>query len=111
MEPECAQTILKASAFDRTETFYAPDNGLPLGVGLIIDDVEFPIFDPAADRFAVVKGLVYLLSHECDLDPANARVLNDMGLVCPIVAIPEFLVDCERMGIADDEVGATLGNL
>lgn len=111
MEPERALEILQASALDRPETFYAPDNALPLGAGLLIDDVEFPIFDPDSDRFAVVKGLIYLLSHECDLDPANARVLNDMALVCPVLAIPEFLVDCERIGIEDHEVGATLGNL
>lgn len=111
MERERALDILRDSALDRSETFYAAATDLPLGVGLVIDGVEFPIFDPDADRFAVVRGLTYVLSHECDLDPANARVLNDMALVCPILAIEEFLIDCERRGIPDHEVGATLGNL
>lgn len=111
MERERALEILRDSALDRSETFYAADANLPLGVGLVIDGVEFPIFDPGADRFAVVRGLTYVLSHECDLDPANARVLNDMALVCPILAIEEFLVDCEKRGIPDHEVGAILGNL
>lgn len=111
MDPARALEILSSTALDRAEAFYGDDAGLPLGVGLIIDGVEFTTFDPTKDRFSVIKGLVYLLTHECDLDGSNDRILNDLALICPILPLEELLVDCEKAGIPDHEMGAILGNL
>lgn len=111
MEIERARDLVASKALDRAEVFYGPHAGLALGTALIIDGVEFPLFDLAADRFAVLKGLVYVLSHECDLDPANERFLNDSALVCPIVALEAFVAEATSAGLEDHLVGGFLGHL
>jgi hypothetical protein len=106
-----AREILAASALDDTGSFYGSPNGLSLGVGLIVSNVEFPVFDPTKDKFAVQAGLVYILSHECDLEPTNERLLNGAALVCPILQLKSVLIDFEHLGAPVNEVGAFLGNV
>jgi hypothetical protein len=111
VDTERAHQILIADALDRPETFYAAAEGRPLGAGLVVDGVEFPIFDPEMDRFRVVRGLVYVVSHECDLDPENERLLNDRALVCPITSLDALIASLEASALRDDFVGAFIGNL
>ena len=70
--------------------FYGTSSGMALGVGLVVSDVTFPLFDEEEGLYDTVKGLVYVLTHECDLD--NERAFNDYLLVCPIVGFDEFAV-------------------
>lgn len=71
-------------SFDR---FYGGADGIGLGVGLILQNAAYPLFNAADGEFAVVAGLVYVVSHECDIDPANDRPFNDAALVCPIIPL------------------------
>lgn len=71
--------------------FYGTSAGLAVGVGLVVDGITFPMFDEEEELFDTVKGLVYVLTHECDLD--NERAFNDYVLVCPIVGFDEFARD------------------
>jgi hypothetical protein len=41
--------------------------------------------------FDTAKGLVYVLTHECDLD--NGRAFNDYVLICPVVGFDQFARD------------------
>ena len=68
--------------------FYGTSAGLALGVGLVVDGITFPLFDEEEALFDTAKGLVCVLTHECDLD--NERAFNDYVLVCPIVGFEEF---------------------
>lgn len=109
MEVAQALELLNAKALDRPETFYGADAGLSVGVGLILDRVEFPIFDGEADRFAVHRGLALVLSHECDL--ANERLLGTMSLICPITSIEGLLDAASATGVESHYLGAFIGNL
>lgn len=71
--------------------FYGAPDGLALGVGLIYDNIAFPLYDENEHLFDTVSGLVYVLTHECDLDEANERAFNSYALVCPIVCFKEFV--------------------
>ena len=68
--------------------FYGTADALALGVGLVVDGVKFPLFDEEEALFDTAEGLVYVLTHECDLD--NDRAFNDYVLVCPIVGFDVF---------------------
>jgi hypothetical protein len=71
--------------------FYGTSAGLALGVGLVVDGIAFPLFDEEEGLYDTAKGLVYVLTHECDLD--NARAFNDYVLICPIIAFDAFARD------------------
>ena len=75
----------------KTGAFYGSHSGLDLGVGLIYDQIPYAIFDKAEKLFDTVSGLVYVLSHECDVDPNNPRFFNDYVLICPIIDYLEFI--------------------
>jgi hypothetical protein len=55
--------------------FYGTSAGLAVGVSLVVDGITFPLFDEEEELFDTAKGLVYVLTHECDLD--NERAFND----------------------------------
>jgi hypothetical protein len=84
--------------------FYGASAGLELGVGLVVSGVTFPLFDEDEQLYDTAKGLVYVLTHECDL--ANERALNDYVLVCPIISFDAFVKE-----YADRISAAELGNL
>lgn len=111
MQLERAREVLTSSALDDPGSFYGPANSLALGVGLIIDGVEYPVFDHARDVFSVRTGLIYVLSHECDLDPNNDRFLNGAALICPILPLKNVVNEATQLGLRDDELGAFLGNV
>jgi hypothetical protein len=62
-------------------------------VGLIYDGVHFPLFDEAEKVFDTAEGLVYVLTHECDVDEANERHFNEYVLICPINRFEAFAAD------------------
>jgi hypothetical protein len=76
--------------------FYGATEGLGLGVGLIYDGVSYASFDEDERLFDTLAGLVYVLSHECDIDQDNLRFFNDYVLICPIIDFGEFV---EEFGI------------
>lgn len=111
MELARAREIIEANAQDDSGSFYGSSAGLSLGLGLLIDDVEFPIFNAETDRFSVQSGLVYVLSHECDLEPSNNRFLNGMALVSPVLQLEAVLADADSSGVPEGDLAAFLGNV
>jgi hypothetical protein len=67
------------------------------------------MYDEEAGRFAVKAGLVYVISHECDLDPENERLMNELAIVCPIMKMESFVAAAEPLG--DEFVSGFLSNL
>lgn len=88
--------------------FYGPFEGLDLGAGLILKDVAYPLYDVEESDFAVVTGLAYVVSHECDMDQANIRPFNDYGVICPIIPLQAVL---ERLlqAMAEEQIVSFLG--
>ena len=73
--------------------FYGSARGLSLGVGLIYDNVVYPLFNKDEVLSDTVRGLAYILTHECDVDQQNIRYFNDYILICPIIKFEEFAED------------------
>ena len=87
-----SQHALKNFAFN-AGAFYGSAQGLSLGVGLIYDRICFPLYDDEDGLFDTVEGMVYVLTHECDLDQANERHFNKHVLICPVIKFEEFADD------------------
>jgi hypothetical protein len=111
MDLQRARQIVGASALDDPGSFYGSPDGLALGTGLLIHGVEYPFFDPDRNRFSVRSGLIYVLSHECDLEPTNTRFLNGAGLICPILPVEAVLREAEGARVSEDDLAAFLGNV
>lgn len=78
------QTMLKHYKYN-TGAFYGSALSMNVGAGLIYSGILFPIFQQADRIFETVEGMVYVLTHECDIDPSNDRNFNESVLVCPII--------------------------
>lgn len=111
MELAEAHSIVAAAARDDAGTFYGPAEGLALGAGLILSNVEFPAYHPEEDRFVAWAGLALILSHECDLDQDNQRLLNDLALVCPVRKLDALVEMAAVAGYSDNALTTFLGNL
>lgn len=72
------------------DSFYGDVHGLSLGVGLIYQDVTFPVFNDESSFYDTLSGLAYVLTHECDVDASNNRHFNREVLVIPIILFEEF---------------------
>lgn len=66
---------------------------MSLGVGLFYPDIPHPYFDTTTNLFLTASGLVYVLTHECDVDATNDRPLNTHVVVCPIIEFGHFIQD------------------
>jgi hypothetical protein len=88
-----ATEIAREKFLYKTGAFYGSHSGLDLGVGLIYNEIPYAIFDKAEKLFDTVSGLVYVLSHECDVDQNNPRFFNDYVLICPIIDYLEFVYE------------------
>ncbi|HEV7344248.1 MAG TPA: hypothetical protein VGN60_01260 [Devosia sp.] len=71
--------------------FYGDADGLALGVGTIYADVRYAMEAEEPGFFDAVEGLVYVLTHECDVDQDNARQFNDRVLICPIIPLEHYV--------------------
>ena len=75
----------------RPGAYYGTAGGRTLGAGLIYDSVQYPLLDEDTSFFDTVAGLVYVLTHECDVDPANERLFNESVIICPIIKFEEWV--------------------
>ncbi len=75
--------------------FFAEGKHLAPGVGQLYSGVRFPIFDDQQQLFVTAEGLVYVLTHECDVDQTNVRPFNTHILVCPIIDFRDFIAEFE----------------
>ncbi len=55
------------------------------GKGLILDKAIYALFNKNKQGFETKRGRALVLTHECDIEPSNERVYNEMALVCPII--------------------------
>jgi hypothetical protein len=87
--------------------FYGPADNLPLGAGLLVRDCILAFPHVTEQRFETGVGPALVLTHECDVDPANDRHFNDLFLACPIMLLDDF---CEGLE-AEEGTGAWGGIL
>jgi hypothetical protein len=62
-----------------------------IGAGQIYSKVRMPIWDSGAAIFDTYEGCGIILSHECDIDPANIRPFNDLALILPVIPLEAIL--------------------
>jgi hypothetical protein len=91
---EAYQVLSGHSQFD-VGKFYGAVDGLSLGTGLLYQDVRSPEFDRDNSIFMTVERQAYVLTHECDVDPANERAFNDHLLICPVIRVEDFVAEFE----------------
>jgi len=86
-----AHSLLQRSLPYSPGEFYgsAPSDGV--GAGMLFENVRFPAFERERRRFVTAKGLVYVVTHECDVDQSNDRPFIDSVLVCPIIDMADLL--------------------
>jgi hypothetical protein len=102
MTPEQACKILTDKTSLEIGRFYGSSDNLNIGVGLLYRNIRCPVFDISDQLFNTVEGLVYVITHECDIDQNNKRPFNDYLSVCPLINLEDFLVEYENE-FKDDE--------
>jgi hypothetical protein len=90
--------------------FYAPGTSLALGKGAMYRPVLYPVYDEEQAIFLSVAGLVYVLTHECDVEQENVRLFNRDLLICPIIPL-EHLVEEYLSILNEDHAVSFLTNL
>jgi hypothetical protein len=75
----------------KADQFYGSAEGLSLGAGLIVSEVPIPVFLANEVAYGTAKGTVVVLTHECDIDPANIRPFNDYAVVLPIIPLRSMI--------------------
>jgi len=91
--------------------FYgATQSSAPVGVGQIYANVRCPIYDDIDNVFDTVESLVYVLTHECDIDQTNNRPFNKHLIVCPIIPL-ENTVAALAAETSDEQIRSFLCEL
>lgn len=71
--------------------FFSSGTNLTLGAGQLYSGVRFPMYFQGEQKFRTARGIVYVLTHECDIDQANQRAFNTHVLICPVIKFEEWL--------------------
>ena len=90
-----AHAILHRNCSLDVGKFYGAQKNLSLGAGLVYESVRCPVFDINEKLFMTVESVAYVLTHECDVDPANNRAFNDYVTICPLIPIADFITEYE----------------
>jgi hypothetical protein len=72
------------------------ERGDAVSAGVILSGIDYPEYDAETKRFQVIRGKVLVLTHECDIDPANSREFNTGLLVAPIIEMAGFADTYEK---------------
>lgn len=78
---------------------------MAIGSGQIYRGVRYPVFDDERHVFMTVEGVVYVLTHECDVDGENHRPFNDDIAVVPIIPFDTFVADFLPSIAVDNQMG------
>lgn len=97
MTEQEAHEILSQNSSTDAGRFYGDTADLSLGVGLIFESIRCPVYDPQDRLFSTVEALVYVLTHECDVDQNNVRSFNDYAAICPLIPISTFLPEYQTV--------------
>jgi hypothetical protein len=73
--------------------FYGSAHDLNLGAGMFFSNVRQPAFDAKSLVYKTVRGLAYVVTHECDVSQDNRRPLNDSVLICPLIPFEAFFTE------------------
>jgi len=90
--------------------FYGPANDLSIGVGQVYLGIRYPIYSPETELYQTAEGIVYLLTHECDIDQTNVRPFNTDLLICPILDFRIF-IDEYQNELSEELLISFIGNL
>lgn len=91
MEAAAAHGILSHHLDYDPGKFYSSAEDLPVGAGSIFSALRMPFFDKETALYYTSAEGGYILSHECDIDPANSRPFSDLVLICPILPLEEWI--------------------
>jgi len=80
--------------------FFYPAGAMALGVGQIYGGIRFAV-DTGDGHYRTVRGLVYVLTHECDVDPNNERSFNTHVLICPVIRFEEWYQEFSQENTSD----------
>lgn len=84
--------------------FYGSIQPATVGAGMIFDNVRYPLFNIQDQVYDTRSSLVYVLTHECDVDQSNSRYFNDHVVVCPLIPIETLVETQSEHGFSDDEL-------
>jgi hypothetical protein len=107
---EAVKFVHQATERDAGRYFANIGPSVQLGVGLIYDGIDYPAFNIENNRYKMQRGIVLVLTHECDIDRGNNKVFNDDILVAPLVPI-EPVIARIAANRTSSEVKAYLGDL
>lgn len=96
MDVQGAHRVLAEGAAD-VGRFYSAGHDLALGKGTIYSGVSYPSYHEAEAGFYTLNGLVLVLTHECDVDAANARFFASHVLVCPIIPLATLIAELNQV--------------
>lgn len=105
-----AHTYISSKLTVDAGRFFTKGVDLPLGVGKIFSSVRYPVYIQESQIYQTLEGLVYILSHECDIDPANQRTFNDHLLICPILDFQKFIEEYQKQ-YTEDQLKSFLSHL
>lgn len=97
MEINEAYKHLKHTLTINTGNFYSSSENIALGVGKIYTNVRYPIYDDEDNIFNTASGLVFVLTHECDIDSNNDRLFNTDVLINPIIDFSKFVEEQSKI--------------
>jgi hypothetical protein len=90
--------------------FYGRVQASGIGAGLIYENIRFPLFDIGNQVFDTAEGAAYVLTHECDVDPANDRHFNDHVVICPLIPFDSFVAEYEQL-LGEDKLRVFITSL
>jgi hypothetical protein len=111
MTPAEAHEIFRRASPIDVGKFYGTKAKLALGVGLFYEGVLSPLYDEKEKLFVTVRRPVYVLTHECDVDHANARPFNDYVSFCPVIPLPVFLKRYQAKWSDEEKLKSFLANV
>jgi hypothetical protein len=111
MTPEEAHAVLSEASPIDVGKFYGAKAQLALGAGLFYEKVLSPLYNESEKLFVTVRQPVYVLTHECDIDPANARPFNDYVSFCPVIPLPVFLKRYQAKWTDEQRLKSFLANV
>lgn len=94
---ELAQIGVRELANRQPGAFYGRADNLAPGAGVIYSGVTFPDFNSDTGRFAARRGAILVLTHECDIDPANARDFNENFVFAPLIPLTALASEYENL--------------
>lgn len=103
--------VLEDSMTYDAGSFYGATAERGVGRGML-HRVPYALYNPDTTVFDTVRGLVYVLTHECDVDEENTgRFANTDVLVCPILPAEIMVPDYRSSAGSDDRLRGFLHHL